>query len=256
MKSSIYFGRVGHQRMQPRPHNFDYGLFMMYLDLSELPSLFDSFLLWSLGKPSLAWFRREDHAGDPNTPLLDTVRQLIRQETGQQHTGAVRLLTHLRYFGYCMNPVSFYYCWNDADTDLEFIVAEVHNTPWGETHCYVLDCRDVDSSTGAYRFSFDKQFHVSPFMGMNQRYEWSLSTPGDHLSVNMNNYENDEVVFNAAMRLRREEISHLSMARVLCNFPFMTFKVIGAIYWQALRLWIRRTPFFNHPKTYSSEFQQ
>ena len=255
MKSCIYSGRVSHHRMQPRPHGFNYSLFMMYLDLAELPALFKPFLLWSSQKPSIAWFKREDHMGDAKKPLDECIRELIKQETGEEHSGAIRLLTHLRYLGYCMNPVSFYYCWNDADTALDFIVAEVHNTPWGETHCYVLDCRDVDFNKVTYRFSFDKQFHVSPFMGMNQRYDWSLSTPGNHLFVNMNNYETGEVVFNATMRMEKQEISHASMAKVLLNFPFMTFKVIGAIYWQAFRLWLRRTPFFNHPKTYGSEFQ-
>ena len=255
MKSCIYRGRVGHHRMKPHSHGFNYSLFMMYMDLSELPGLFDAFLLWSARRPSLAWFRREDHTGDPNLSLIETIRNLIRQKTGAEHSGAIRLLTHLRYFGYCMNPVSFYYCWNDTDTDLEFIVAEVHNTPWGETHCYVLDCRDVDSSNETFRFSFDKQFHVSPFMGMNQKYDWSISTPGDRLLVNMNNYEEEQIVFNAGMALEKEDINHISMARVLLNFPFMTFKVIGAIYWQALKLWFRKTPFFSHPKTYSSEFQ-
>ena len=256
MKSCIYSGRVGHYRMQPHHHGFNYGLFMMYLDLSELPKLLEPFLLWSSRGPSLAWFRRKDHMGDSDKSLQECIRGLIQQETGKEHKGAIRLLTHLRYFGYCMNPVSFYYCWDESDSELEFIVAEVHNTPWGETHCYVLDCQDVEKANEAYRFFFDKQFHVSPFMGMNQRYDWSMSTPGNHLFVNMNNHEDEKIVFNAVMRMERQEITHASMARVLVNFPLMTFKVIGAIYWQALKLWMRKTPFFSHPKTYSSEFQQ
>ena len=229
---------------------------MMYLDLDELPGLFESFSLWSADKPAVAWFRRQDHMGDPAKPLKACIQDLIKDETGKEHSGPIRLLTHLRYFGYCMNPVSFYYCWDKADEELQYIVAEVHNTPWGETHCYVLDCQDVDVRKESFQFAFDKKFHVSPFMGMRQVYKWSLSTPGNQLSVNMDNYEGEDRVFNAGMRMQREKITSSSMAKTLANFPFMTLKVVGAIYWQALLLWIRKTPFYSHPETYKSELQQ
>ena len=256
MNSQIYAGEVSHYRMQPHRHGFHYSLFMMYLDLDELSSLFKRYLLWSASGPALAWFRRQDHMGDNNLPLKQCVQDLIFEKTGKQHDGPVRLLTHLRYFGYCMNPVSFYYCWDKSDKSLEYIVAEVHNTPWGETHCYVLDCQGADIDGGAFRFSFDKQFHVSPFMDMCQRYDWCLSAPGSQLMVNMNNYEGDRKVFNASMSLQSEAINHKSLARVLVGFPFMTFKVIGAIYWQALKLWLKKTPFYSHPEYMQQELKQ
>ena len=192
----------------------------------------------------------------PAKKSYDDLVDLIFEKTGKQHDGPVRLLTHLRYFGYCMNPVSFYYCWDKSDKTLEYIVAEVHNTPWGETHCYVLDCQGADIDGGAFRFSFDKQFHVSPFMDMCQRYDWCLSAPGSQLMVNMNNYEGDRKVFNASMSLQSEAINHKSLARVLVGFPFMTFKVIGAIYWQALKLWLKKTPFYSHPEYMQQELKQ
>ncbi|NKB35648.1 MAG: DUF1365 family protein [Gammaproteobacteria bacterium] len=253
MKSAIYSGRVGHYRLQPHRHGFNYSLFMMYLDLDELPSLFNSFLLWSSSKPSLAWFRRKDHMDDEKIPLKDSVQKLILKETGKVHDGPVRLLTHLRYFGYCMNPVSFYYCWDKKDKTLEFIVAEVHNTPWAETHCYVLDCQSVDDNEDSYRFSFDKQFHVSPYMDMCQRYDWCLSTPGSRLMVDMNTYEQSSKVFNASMSLQHQTIDHTSLARILASYPLMTLKVVSAIYWQALILWLKKTPFYSHPKTMQEE---
>ena len=256
MNSCIYSGRVSHHRLHPKPLGFEYSLFMMYLDLDETPNLFDKLLFWSSKRPALAWFRRQDHMGDHGKSLKQSIRELIKKKTGKDHNGAVRLLTHLRYFGYCMNPVSFYYCWGVNDRKLEYIVAEVHNTPWKETHCYVLDCQDVDNKGEAFLFTFDKQFHVSPFMDMDQRYEWSLSTPGDHLVVNMNNFENEMMVFNASMQMEKEAISHNSMAKILINFPFMTIKVVTAIYWQALKLWIRKTPFHSHPKKIKQELNQ
>ena len=256
MNSRIFSGDVSHYRLQPHRHGFTYSLFMMYLDLDELPGLFDRQLLWSASRPALAWFRRQDHMGDTSLPLKQCVQDLILKETGRRHQGPIRLLTHLRYFGYCMNPVSFYYCWDETDKSLEFIVAEVHNTPWGETHCYVLDCQGADSDGGAFRFSFDKMFHVSPFMDMRQRYDWCLSAPGSDLMVDMNNYEEDKKIFNASMSLEARAISRSSLARVLLSFPFMTLKVITAIYWQALKLWVKKTPFYSHPGYMQQELKQ
>lgn len=253
MKSCIYSGNVSHYRLRPNRHGFRYSLFMMYLDLDELPDLFRPFLLWSATSPALAWFRRRDHMGNVKTPLKQSVVELIFAKTGKRHRGPVRLLTHLRYFGYCMNPVSFYYCWNEPDTTLDFIVAEVHNTPWGETHCYVLDCRTADRGADGYRFSFDKDFHVSPFMDMHQHYRWCLSAPGEALNVNMDSYEGEKKLFNAHMELQYKTIDHFSMAGMLVSYPLMTVKVITAIYWQALRLWLKKVPFHSHPRHLEQE---
>jgi uncharacterized protein len=244
MRSRIYEGRVRHRRESPRPHEFDYRLYMMYLDLAELDEVFRGRWLWSAHGPNLAWFRRSDHFGDPCRDLDSSVRSLVEQKIGRIPRGPVCLLTHLRYFGYCMNPVSFYYCWKEDGAELDAIVAEVHNTPWGETHCYVLD-----AGRGPCH-GFSKAFHVSPFMGMNQRYEWRLAPPGEVLTVSMQNFENGRRVFNAAMSLRAQPVTGPAMARVLVRYPAMTIRVIGAIYWQALRLGLKGIPFHSHPKLY------
>jgi DUF1365 family protein len=229
---------------------------MMYLDLDELPELFSPYILWSTNRPALAWFRRKDHMGDHQLSLQEAVRNFIYSESGKKHRGPIRLLTHLRYFGYCMNPVSFYYCWDESDTHLEFIVAEVHNTPWGQTHCYLLDCSTAQTRDETYTFRFNKEFHVSPFMDMQQQYDWRLTTPQDDLVVNMDSIESGSRIFNAGMQLQRRPINSMNMARVLMLYPLMTVKVIGGIYWQALRLWLKSTPFYNHPKHINEEVSQ
>lgn len=242
MKSRIYEGWIRHRRDAPRPHEFSYRLYLLYLDLDELNSVFTGRWLWSADRPAVAWFRRQDHVGKVDEELKDTVRGLVRRETGREVPGPVRLLTHLRYFGYCMNPVSFYYCWDQDGQSLEAVVAEVSNTPWGETHCYVIDMKRGTKA------SFRKAFHVSPFMAMNQQYLWRLSRPGQTLSVSMRNIEYGRRLFSASMVLREREITGPQLARVLTRYPLMTVKVVAAIYWQALRLWLKGTPFHEHPK--------
>ena len=249
MHSCIYEGTIRHRRFRPRPNMFQYRLFFMYLDLDELPSLFDIHPLWAYERLNLACFRRRDHFGDPTIPLAQAAAELIEDHLGQRPQGPIRLLTHLRYFGHCFNPASFYYCYNSADTAVETIVVEIHNTPWGERHCYVLG-PDENEHPVAYwrRHRFQKAFHVSPFIDMDISYDWRFREPGDSLSVHMIDYENGEKLFDASLALQRREITGRSLTRVLLQYPVLTGKVITMIYWQALRLIVKRTPLFTHPK--------
>ncbi len=246
MFSCIYTGKVIHHRLLPHKHRFSYRLFMVSLDLQELPTLFDRFKYWAYEKTAIATFRRKDHYGEAGESLYQSISKLVEQETGNRPVGSITLVTHLRYFGYIMNPVSFYFCWDKERTYIKTIVAEVHNTPWGEQHCYVLN---GDIHPGANRkFEFDKAFHVSPFMDMQQQYCWSFNCPGDEIHIAMQSFENTERKFIATMRLQQKEITQQNLNGVLFHYPFMTIKVIAAIYWQALRLWWKKTPFYEYPK--------
>ena len=118
MNSALYFGRVVHRRRRPVPHAFSYRVFLAYLDLAELPGVFAKRWLWSARRPAVARFRRSDYLGDPAKPLDQAVRELVRKELGREAPGPIRLLTHLRYFGYVQNPVSFYYCFDAADREV------------------------------------------------------------------------------------------------------------------------------------------
>jgi DUF1365 family protein len=245
--SAIFEGQLRHRRFSPVDHVFSYRLFMVYMDLSELDRLFAGRWFWSVSRPALARFRREHHLGDPGMALEQSVRALVAEATGSEPAGPIRLLTNLQYFGYCFNPVSFYYCYNREDTEVETIVAEVNNTPWGERHCYVLGPgMDVGRGRGK-RYRPVKRMHVSPFMPMDIDYDWRFSQPGDHLSVHMENHRQGEKVFDATLALERREITTSSLARSLCLYPLMTLKVIAAIHWQALRLWLKGSPVYDHP---------
>jgi uncharacterized protein len=248
MHSCLYEGRLRHRRFAPAENAFEYALFMLYLDLAELPSLFDGHLLWSSGRPNVACFNRARHLGDPDRPLEDCVRDLVERDTGTRPSGPIRLLTHLTYFGYGFNPVSFYYCFDADGREVETVVSEVNNTPWGEQHVYVLPESMNASASARKLYRFRKQFHVSPFMGMDQDYVWRFTAPGRGLTVHMDNLETGVCLFDSTLVLRRTEITSGSLARVLIQYPLMTAKVIGTIHWQALKLWLKRCPFYPHPR--------
>jgi len=247
VESCIYEGQVRHTRTRPALHRFRYRLFMMYLDLEELPRVFGKRWFWSARRPALARFRRTNHLGPADQPLDESVRDLVHKETGERPSGPIRLLTNLNYFGYCFNPVSFYYCFRKDGCTLETIVAEVNNTPWGERDTYVLPARQNIGKTKAWRFQPVKKMHVSPFMPMDIDYDWCFTMPGERSSVFMANSKDGTRFFDAAITLRRTEINGRSLARVLVTFPLMTVKIVTAIYWQALRLWLKHVPLYVHP---------
>ena len=246
--SALYVGRVRHRRFTPRPHAFEYPLFLVYLDLDELDTVFEGRWLWSTRRRNLAWFDRRDHLGDPAAPLDAAVRDLVAAATGRRPNGAVRLLTHLRYGGHCFNPVSFYYCFDASGERIDALVAEVNNTPWGEQHCYVLDGRGARPAGNALRFEAAKQLHVSPFMGMDMDYVWRTTLPTARLTVHIENVRAKERLFDATLELERREISSARLAWALARFPLMTVWVAGWIHWEALRLWLKRMPFHPHPR--------
>jgi len=247
MHSALYTGRLSHRRFAPREHHFSYRLFMLYVDLAELDEVFRGRWLWSARRPALAWLRRADYLGDPALPIDTVVRDRIAERTGVRPAGPIRMLAHLRYFGIGFNPVTFYYCFDEADTRVESIVAEITNTPWNERHAYVLTKPMAEAESRELRYRFDKEFHVSPFMPMDMHYDWRFGVPGRSLSVNMQNFQRGERVFDATLQLTRREIGAGALARTLVSFPCMTATVIGGIYTQALRLWLKRVPFHSNP---------
>lgn len=256
-----------HRRFEPVEHEFRYRLFLMYLDLEELPEVLDPYPLFSARGPALARFRREDFLGDPARPLAACARDAVEEATGDRPSGPVRLLAGLRYFGHCFNPVSFYYCFDPTAERVDAVVADVRNIPWGEGHPYVL-------ARGSRRGSvlsdeLDKSFHVSPLMGMDQTYAFRATEPGDRLAVHIESRPRQAPpretaktsnssgfsrsrrtprTFDATLSLQRRELSRRTLAGLLARYPAMSLQVVAKIYAQALRLKLKGARYHPHPE--------
>jgi DUF1365 family protein len=176
---------------------------------------------------------------------------MLYEHTGVRTEGPIRLLTHCRYFGFGFNPVSFYYCYDKDDTQVENIIAEVNNTPWGEQYCYVLSEADnvaaAQQAGGHKQYKPVKNFHVSPFMPMNIDYDWRFNQPDYRLTVHMQNFVDADKLFDATLDLAKRPVNSMNMARVLIQYPVVTMKVVIGIYYQALKLLLKRIPIYDHP---------
>ena len=246
MNSCIYEGEVRHARYRPKENRFRTSVFFLYLDLAELDRVFNGRWLWSTKGVNLAYLRRKDHFGDPSLTIDEAVRALVQQKTGKRPAGPVRMMTHLRYLGHNFNPATFYYCYDAAGSRVETIVVEVHNTPWGEVHCYVVDERDNIGTREQKRFRLKKDFTVSPFMPMDLAYEWTFTEPGTMVNVHMEDFDKEGRIFEAELTAERREINADSLNRMLLKYPLVTVKVIAGIYWQAFRLWRKGVRFYGH----------
>lgn len=245
MTDALATGTVWHRRSTPRRHAFRYRLYFSLLDLGHLEDTFGRCRLWSLHRPNLVSLRRDDFLGPHDMPLIDAVRQRVASELGFSPDGPIRMLTHLRQWGMCFNPVTFYFCHHAGA--LGAIVADVHNTPWNESRAYVLDARSQPGPE--YRFEFDKDFHVSPFLPMDIDYDWRFRVGDDRIDVHMLLIRKGTEYFRAGMSLTLQPMTRRSMALMPIRFPLVTLKVLAGIYWQAFRLWARGIPFHPHPES-------
>lgn len=263
LASGIYSGRLMHARWAPKAHRFSYQVFMAYLDLDELDLLCGRSCFWSCTWPALFWIRRKDYFGSPAVSLKQAVLDKVESALGFRPAGPVRMLTNPRCFGVRMNPITVFYVFDASGVALQAVLAEVTNTPWDKRHVYVLDYR---RSAADQWVSFGKELHVSPFMRLQQFYRWRTHLPGNDVRIVLQNHAQGDLqpeelpstrkVFEASLVLQREPASRSVLNGLALRFPWMTLKVVLAIYWQALRLWIKGAHFYRYQSTDSAKAGQ
>lgn len=245
MKSCLFVGEVEHRRFEPVSHEFRYKVCYYYLDLDEIDGIFNIPFLLTKDKWGLLSWWRKDYIHPNDLPVKDVVKKAILTQTGESFDGPIRMLTNISYFGFCFNPVTFYYCF-DRDEKLKFIVSEVTNTPWKQRNTEVYPFRGDKKTLQQH----PKTFHVSPFMQMEIDYTFVLNKPEENIYILMQNRKtgDQKIVFDSTLELKRKELSKSNVALQFLRFPFMTVTTVAAIYWQALILYfIRKTPFYSHP---------
>jgi DUF1365 family protein len=246
LESAFYFGTLRHRRFDPVRHEFTYGLFMAFLDIDRIPELTRISKFVSYNRWNWASFDERDHFGDARVPLRERLKSDAAAHGVTLPDGPIFLLTHLRYLGYNFNPISLFYCY-DRDERLRMVLAEVRNT-FGESHNYWLSAANQRTSSGqAMRYACPKAMHVSPFMDMRMDYDFILTPPAGTLTAHMNTIKGERTIFDATLMLERKPWNYESLFRALSRHPWMTAKVIAAIHWEALRLWVKRVPVFTHP---------
>jgi len=243
----IYEGTVRHRRFTPSQHEFNYRIFMFCFDVASIESTFQNISQVSIEKFNWFTYQRKNYLGDPKIPLDASVRSQIQAKYGISPTGKIYLLTHLTCLGYCFNPISIYFIFNENNDEIDFLAVEVTNTPWSEKHTYLL-AHPAKPKKNIYQYQFNKELHVSPFMEMDYQYHFNLRFDGDDILLHMQNYRAGKLDFDATLSLHSVPLKQTSPLQILMKYPLMTYKVTAGIYWQALKLWLKGNAFRTHPK--------
>lgn len=235
--SAIYQGMVRHRRFTPVKHEFKYRVFFLALDLDELDAVAELGPWFKQDKWAALSLRHSDYLQAEQRLTRQAVWQQVKHLGGTEHDGRVLMLGQLRCFGLYFSPVNFYYCYDQAD-QLVYLLAEVSNTPWNERHYYLVDVKSNEPT--------DKVFHVSPFMDLDMKYHWRIKPPAKQLRLHMEN-RNSTKLFDASLMLQRVDLTNQNLRKQVIKLPSMTIKTLAGIYWQALKLYLKKVPYIPHP---------
>ena len=237
IEPGLYAGTLRHRRFTPAEHSFTYHTFMALLDVDQIPSLMKVSRFTSHNGWNWASFDDRDHFGAASLSLRQRLAFDAARAGVDLPGGPIYLLTHLRYLGYCFNPVSFFYLY-DSHGSLQLVMAEVNNT-FGGSHNYWLR---PNPGARTFRSAATKALYVSPFMAADVDYAFAFTAPADRLVVHMDTRRSGAAVFDATLSLERRPWTATEIRRQLLRHPAMTAQVMAAIHWQALRLWLKGVP--------------
>ena len=248
LESAIYKGVVFHQRSVPKLHKFSYNIYLYWLKLSEISAVSSHVSGFSNDKSGLSAvnFRRSDYLGDASMPLQDAVLSKMNElqaaaesqgsKTESPLNGEIFMLGQVRTFGIYFSPVNFYYL-QAKNGSFSHMLAEVSNTPWNKRHYYLVDLLEQADQA--------KAFHVSPFNPMDMVYKWQIQQPDEHLKLHLSCYKQQKH-FEAALNMQKHPLTSRTLRNSLLSIPNMSIKTVAGIYWQAVKLFFKRVPFYAH----------
>ena len=247
LNSGIYWGSVRHRRFGDIAHQFRYQLYMMGIDIDEIPQLCAQSRVFGQKWYNPIRFLEKDYVRGEPGELKQRIDGKVRQLGGSwSPVNRVIMLVQCRCFGVYFSPINCYFCY-DAKGQCQYMLAEVSNTPWRERHYYLVDLQ------GELRHP--KAFHVSPFMDLNMDYLWRVRPPKKSTLVHIENHTSSKV-FDATLTLMKWDFSADKLMKTLALIPLMTIKVVTGIYWQAFQLFLKKVPFVAHPNTKATKITQ
>ncbi len=242
---AIYAGTVSHLRLRPKRHRLRYRVFSLLLDIDDIPALAARLRLFSHRRFNLFSFREADHADGTGTSLRAWAETHLARAGIDTAGGPIRLLAMPRVLGYGFNPISVWFCHHRSGA-LAAILHEVHNT-FGGRHTYLIPVAP-DADPTAIHQSCAKTLHVSPFMGMDMRYDFRVHVPDERVSLAIRGGDKDGPLIVAAMAARRHELTDAALLRVFLTTPLLTLKVVAGIHWEGARLWFKGLRFHPSPE--------
>lgn len=244
MNSRLYKCRVMHKRDRPKQHQFTYSCFLFCIDLDEIETLGESLTFFRHNGRNLYALWDSDHLDEGKPTIRENVISFLRSRDYENEVGRIELVTNLRTWGYVFNPVSFYFVY-DQDENLACCVAEVANT-FNEQKLYLVD--SFDESRKQLKQEHEKLFYISPFSELDTKLSFKLSEPKERINLSITERDSTGTYFYSSVTGKSRELSNASLLSCTLRFPFITLAIIGRIHWQALRLTLKKVPFFrkNH----------
>ena len=240
--NQIYTGTVFHRRFTPKDHRFSYKLFMLALDAEQMENKQGATGIFGFSPFKPLWFNQKDYIKGEPKKLSERIKDKVKQLNGMSDISSVLMLVQVRCFGIYFSPANFYFCY-DQENECKQMLVEVSNTPWHETHYYLVDITKNDVC--------EKEFQVSPFMDLNMRYHWRVKAPEIDNNVliqiqNHNTHGDKKIVFEAGLAMKPRRLNAKNIFKTWCCLPVMTLKIVLSIYLQALKILLKRIPFIGY----------